>query len=333
MKVFAVSSCPVTLSRLPPIPMGRHNGYVKGELGDFLDYLTIERNVSTNTVDAYRGDVESFLEFLCDDYLVMPREMIDLSEIDRLAVRSWLAWLSRHGLARSSIARRLSALRTFFRFLEREGILASNPARSVRTPKGEKTLPSVLQTDEIATLLELPDPSSPLGARDLAWFELMYGAGLRISELVSIDLDDIELNARLVKVRGKGMKERIVPFGTAAQAAIGTWLDQRRKLVSDPAEPALFVNYRGSRITARSVRRIFDRMIRKAAVRCGATPHTLRHSFATHLLNAGADLRAIQELLGHASLSTTQKYTHLTDSKLIEVYRGAHPRARSSSKS
>ena len=301
---------------------------VKGELGEFLDYLAIERNVSVNTIEAYRGDVESFIEFLCNDYLVMPREMIDLGEVDRLAVRSWMAWLSRKKLARSSIARHISALRTFFRFLEREGVVASNPARTVRTPKRDLTLPAVFQPDEIATLLELPDPSTPLGARDRAWFELMYASGLRISELVAIDLDDIELTARLVKVRGKGSKERIVPFGTAARDAVRSWLEKRRNLVGDPLdEQALFVNYRGTRITARSIRRIFDRLIRTAAVRAGASPHTLRHSFATHLLNAGADLRAIQELLGHASLSTTQKYTHLTDAKLIEVYRNAHPRA------
>ena len=181
-----------------------------------------------------------------------------------------------------------------------------------------------MQPADIVLLLEQPDLSTPLGLRDRAFLELMYASGLRISELVGIDLDDIELRARLVKVRGKGSKERIVPFGSKAEEAIRAYLPTRE---TPPDEDALFVNYRGDRITARSVRRLFDRYVRAAALRAGVSPHTLRHSFATHLLNAGADLRAIQELLGHASLSTTQKYTHLNDTELLKVYRKAHPRA------
>ncbi len=180
----------------------------------------------------------------------------------------------------------------------------------------------MLQASDIALLLEQPDLATPLGLRDRAWLELLYASGLRIGELVGIDIDDIELRARLVKVRGKGSKERIVPFGSKAEEAVRAWMAIRQ---ADHA--ALFTNYRGERITARSVRRLFDRYVRGAALRAGVSPHTLRHSFATHLLNAGADLRGIQELLGHASLSTTQKYTHLNDWQLIEVYRKAHPRA------
>ena len=300
------------------------------EIGDFLDHLTYERNVSANTVDAYRGDLDSFFSFLCNDYLSMPFEMVEPRTIDHLAVRSWLAFQHRKKMSRSSIARRLSALRTFFRFLMREGAIEVNPARGVATPKKEKHLPTVLQPADIAILLEQPDTETPLGLRDRAWLELLYAAGIRVGELVGIDLGDIEVKARLLKVHGKGSKERIVPFGKKAEEAIRAWLEARPAVVGDrfDEEQPLFVNYRGKRITARSVRRLLDGYVREASLRSGISPHTLRHSFATHLLNAGADLRSIQELLGHVSLSTTQKYTHLSDSHLIEVYRKAHPRGK-----
>lgn len=294
------------------------------EIGEFLNYLTYERNASANTVAAYRDDLDSFLAFLCTDYFTIARDQLDLRRVDHLTVRAYLAHLSRRKLSRSSTARHLSALRSFFKYLMREGKVEANPARTVATPKREKHLPSVMQTSDIALLLEQPDVSTPLGTRDRAFLELLYASGLRISELVGIDLDDIELRARLVKVRGKGKKERIVPFGSKAEEAIRAWLDLR-----EPAhdEVALFINYRGERITTRSVRRLFDGYVRAAALRKGISPHTMRHSFATHLLNAGADLRGIQELLGHASLSTTQKYTHLNDWQLIAVYKKSHPRA------
>lgn len=291
------------------------------EIGDFLDYLTYERNVSANTVTAYRDDLESFVAFLCNDYLTIGRDLLDLRKVDNIAIRGYLAHLGRRKLSRSSMARHLSALRSFFKYLMREGVVPMNPARSVATPKREKTLPAVLQTADIAILFEQPD-HSPLGIRDRAWLELLYASGLRISELVAIDLEDLELRSRLVKVRGKGAKERIVPFGSKAQQALQTYLATRAD-----DEPALFLNYRGERITTRSVRRLFDRYVRAASLKAGVSPHTLRHSFATHLLNAGADLRSIQELLGHASLSTTQKYTHLNDAELIATYKKAHPRA------
>ncbi|HYU25409.1 MAG TPA: tyrosine recombinase XerC [Thermoanaerobaculia bacterium] len=297
---------------------------VINEIGDFLDYLTYERNVSGNTVTAYRNDLESFTGFLCNDYFTMARDQLDLRRVDHLAVRAYLAHLARRKLSRSSIARHLSAMRSFFKYLMREAVVDSNPARTVATPKREKHLPSVMQPSDVALLIEQPDTSTPLGLRDRAFLELLYASGLRIAELVGIDIDDVELRARLVKVRGKGAKERIVPFGSKAEEAIRAWLAAR----DTPAEEeALFVNYRGERITARSVRRLFDGYVRDAALRAGISPHTMRHSFATHLLNAGADLRTIQELLGHASLSTTQKYTHLNDWELMKVYRKAHPRA------
>lgn len=294
------------------------------EIGDFLDHLTYERNVSVNTVTAYREDLDSFVAFLVNDYFTIARGDLDWTRVDHLTVRAYLAHLHKRKLSRSSIARHLSALRSFFKFLMREGVLTANPARSVATPKREKHLPAVLQVADIALLLEQPDTETPLGTRDRAWLELLYASGLRISELTGIDIDDLELRARLVKVRGKGSKERIVPFGSKAADALREWLKVRR--CHDEEQP-LFVNYRGERITARSVRRLFEGYVRDAALRAGVSPHTLRHSFATHLLNAGADLRAIQELLGHASLSTTQKYTHLADWKLLEVYRKSHPRA------
>ena len=300
---------------------------VRNEIGDFLNYLTYERNVSPNTVEAYRDDLESFLKFLCNDYMTMARDQIDLRRVDHLAVRAYLAHLARRKLARSSTARHLSALRSFFKFLMREGVVVANPARTVATPKREKQLPSVMQTHEVALLIDQADPSTTLGKRDRAFLELLYASGLRISELTGIDLDDIELRARLVKVHGKGSKERIVPFGSKAEEAVRDWMSARGELVRDPDEQAVFVNYRGKRITTRSVARLFDGYIRKAALRAGISPHTMRHSFATHLLNAGADLRGIQELLGHASLSTTQKYTHLNDWQLIAVYKKAHPKA------
>jgi integrase/recombinase XerC len=297
---------------------------VKSEIGDFLDYLTYERNVSANTISAYRNDLESFVGFLCNDYFTMAREHLDLGKVDHLTIRSYLAHLARQKLARASTARHLSALRSFFKYLMREGVVPANPARSVTTPKREKHLPAVMQTSDIALLLEQPDLSTPLGLRDRAFLELLYGSGLRISELVGIELDDLQLRARLVKVRGKGSKERIVPFGSKAEEALRAWLAVRK---ASDEEGAVFVNYRGDRITTRSVRRLFEGYVRGASLRAGISPHTMRHSFATHLLNAGADLRGIQELLGHASLSTTQKYTHLNDYQLIAVYKKAHPRA------
>ena len=297
------------------------------EIGDFLDYLAFERNVSPNTVSAYRDDLESFIGFLCTDYLTMARDQLELRRVDHLTVRSYLAHLSRRKLSRASVARHLSTLRSFFKYLVREGVVEANPARTVATPKREKVLPVVLQTSDVALLVEQPDTSKTLGIRDRAWLELLYASGLRISELVGIDVDDLELKGRLVKVCGKGSKERIVPFGSKAEHALRAYLAVRGELVPDVEQHAVFVNYRGQRITTRSIRRLFDVYVRGAALRSGVSPHTLRHSFATHLLNAGADLRGIQELLGHASLSTTQKYTHLNDWQLIAVYRKAHPRS------
>src|SRR5258708_18245577 len=297
---------------------------VTSEIGDFLDYLTYERNASINTVSAYRDDLESFVGFLSNDYLTLARDQLDLGRVDHLTICAYLGPLARRKLGGASIARHLSTLRSFFKYLVRESVVEANPARAVATPKLEKHLPSVMQPSDVALLLEQPDLSTPLGLRDRAFLELLYGSGLRISELVGVDVDDLELRARLVNVRSKGAKERIVPFGSKAEEAIRHWMDVRE---AKDEEHAVFVNHRGDRITTRSVRRLFDGYVRDAALRGGISPHTMRHSFATHLLNAGADLRCIQELLGHASLSTTQRYTHLNDWHLIQAYRKAHPTA------
>ena len=228
---------------------------MKTEIGDFLDYLVYERNVSVNTVIAYREDLESFVSFLCNDYYTLGRDQIDLRRVDHLTIRAYLAALGRRKLARSSMAQHLSALRSFFKYLMREGRVEANPARGVATPKRENHLPSVMQPSDVASLMEQPDLDAPLGMRDRAWLELLYASGLRISELVAIDLDDIDLRARLVKVHGKGSKERIVPFGSKAEEAIRAYLPIRGNLVHDADEQALFLNYRGDRITTRSVAR------------------------------------------------------------------------------
>jgi integrase/recombinase XerC len=239
--------------------------------------------------------------------------------------------MTREKLEKSSQGRALSAIRSLFRFACREGMLAANPAQGVRTPKMQKTLPRHLRPGEIENLLEAPDASEPLGRRDRAILELLYATGLRVSELVGLDWGAIDLANRVLRVMGKGSKERMVPFGRPAVAALREWLEvweEVRGPGQEPESEPVFLNRFGGRLTDRSVRRILDRHVAAAAIAAGVHPHTLRHTFATHLLENGADLRAIQELLGHSSISTTQKYTHLEVETLLSVYRGAHPRAR-----
>jgi integrase/recombinase XerC len=280
------------------------------------------------------------------------------------AVRAYLGELYRAGTSRASAARKLAAVRTFGRYLRRERLLASDPASLVASPRREQKIPAHLSIDEMNTLLEMPDRSTPLGRRDQAMLELFYASGLRLSELVGLDLDDVNLRSRVVRVLGKGGKERQVPLNHAAADAIRTYLGDRDALVrgslaeveipdeDDPPrwrggrgsgsraalarraarhaapEHPLFVNYRGGRLSPRSVHRLVRRYVAMCSTRLGVSPHALRHSFATHLLERGADLRGIQELLGHARLSTTQRYTHVNAAQLIEVYRKAHPRAK-----
>ena len=295
----------------------------------FLEYLELERNLSPNTLRAYGSDLQRFSSFLAEYH---DHEQPAVAEIDTLAVRSFLASLHRDGLSRRSQGRALSAIKTLFRYACREGHLESNPASSIATPKAAKKLPRHLRPGEVETLIEAPGQAEgPLAARDHALLELLYATGLRVSELVSLDWRDLDLGSRVLRVIGKGGKERMVPFGKAAAGALETWYGDweavRAKHLSEEEEP-VFLNYRGGRLSARSVRRVIDRWVAIAALAAGVHPHTLRHSFATHMLESGADLRSIQELLGHSSLATTQKYTHLDVDRLLSVYRDSHPKAR-----
>jgi integrase/recombinase XerC len=293
------------------------------EIQAFLDDLKHRRGLSPHTVSSYGSDLFQFSAFL-EDSVGTTR----VSDVDVLAIRSFLAHLHERGTARASIARKLAAIRTFFRFLTREGKIARNPARLVATPRLDRKVPPRLEETEVERLLEAPDGDAPLGRRDRAMLELLYATGLRVGELVGIDLSRLELSERLVRVTGKGNKERIVPFGEPAADELRRYLPDRRRLVAlGEGTDALFLNARGGRLTARSVRRLMERYLRAASLRSGLSPHSLRHAFATHLLEHGCDLRSIQELLGHESLSTTQKYTELSTRRLLEVYEKSHPKA------
>jgi tyrosine recombinase XerC len=294
----------------------------------FVDYLRLNRNLSEHTSQAYHSDLSQFLTFAVAHH-GKAANRLDPADIDLAVVRGFMADLYRQGQSRASVARKLSALRTFARFLRREGWIESDPVALAASPRRERKVPAHLSVDEMSRLLEVPDPNDPLGRRDRAILELFYASGLRLSELVGLDLDDVNLSARIVRVMGKGSKERLVPFNTSAQRALRRWYGDRARLRPSGAagrEP-LFVNARGTRLTGRSVQRLVARHVTSCSTRFGISPHALRHSFATHLLQRGADLRAIQELLGHVQLSTTQRYTHVNAAQLLEVYRKAHPRA------
>ncbi|HZG57900.1 tyrosine recombinase XerC [Paenibacillus sp.] len=293
----------------------------------FLLAQEMERNASPYTIRNYASDLAQFLEFMRDTAVT------DLSAVTYVTVRSFLASLHEKQLAKRSVARKLSALRSFFRFLMKEGRLAASPLQSIRSPKLDKPLPSFLYPDQTIRLLEAPDGETPLGARDRAMFELLYASGLRVGELVGLDVDAVRLELGMALVHGKGGKERWVPVGEHAADALRIYLERGRSalLAKAPIDgrstPALFLNRDGTRLSDRSVRRILDKYVDRLADVNGISPHTLRHTFATHLLEAGADLRSVQELLGHAHLSTTQVYTHVTKDHLQSIYNRAHPRA------
>jgi len=293
------------------------------QLREFLDYIRLNRNASAHTVAAYESDLSQFIAFAGQQRGT--RAALEPKHLDLQLIRGFLADLYRQGQARASVARKVSALRTFVRYLRREGWIDSDPAALAVAPKREQKVPAHLSVDEMSTLLDAPDASTPLGRRDRAILELFYASGIRLSELVALDLEDVDLAGRMVRVMGKGRKERIVPFNPKAAAALKAWLRDRVALTR---RDALFVNARGGRLTGRSVQRLVARYVSSCSTRFGISPHALRHSFATHLLQAGADLRAIQELLGHVRLSTTQRYTHVNVAQLLDVYRKAHPRAR-----
>jgi integrase/recombinase XerC len=314
---------------------------VTQHLKAFLQFLRLNRNASAHTVRAYESDVGQFLAHAAAAAGVTRADLTPAS-LDRDAIRGFLAALHKQGQSRATAARKLAAVRTFFRYLRREGAVKGDPGALVATPKREVRIPAHLSEEEMATLVDAP-ADSPLGRRDRAILELFYASGLRLSELVGLDLEDVNLSARMVRVLGKGGKPRIVPFNTSAASAIRAYLKDREILTRVPAamapaasgarprerlRNAVFLNYRGTRLTVRSVDRLVRRHVAACSSKMGISPHALRHSFATHLLQRGADLRAIQELLGHASLSTTQRYTHVNAAQLLNVYRKAHPRAK-----
>ncbi|MDD5562474.1 MAG: tyrosine recombinase XerC [Thermoanaerobaculaceae bacterium] len=294
-------------------------------LEEFTAYVRDERNLSPNTLRAYEREVAQFVAFATAE-MGCP----DPRAVSPNVVRAYLAHLHGKKLAKVSAQRALAALRTYFRFLARDGVVGVNPAKVVPTPRAPKKLPEIVTAPQLAELLEAL-PADPVGRRDRAALELLYAAGVRASELVGLDLDDVDLNRRLARVLGKGSKERVVPFGREAERALRAYLPDRaawrsRAAPAGGGEP-LFVNQRGGRLSDRSLRRILDAAVFRVAMAGHIHPHTLRHAFATHLLEAGMDLRAIQELLGHASLSTTQRYTHLDLAHLMETYNKAHPKA------
>jgi integrase/recombinase XerC len=331
---------------------------VTAHLKAFLKFLELNRNGSRHTVRAYDSDLSQFLAHTAAAAGVR-RADLEPAALDRAAIRAYLASLHAAGQSRATAARKLAAIRTFLRYLRREEIIDADPGAQVSTPKREVRMPAHLSEAEMVRLIESPSTGNPLGRRDHAILELFYASGLRLSELAGLDLDDVNLSSRMVRVLGKGGKERLVPFNTSTASALRAYLKDRHRIVAgagagpakagpswrqdNPAEAGshrrrgvphrrgeepLFVNYRGGRLTVRSIDRMVRRYAAAASARDGISPHALRHSFATHLLQRGADLRAIQELLGHARLSTTQRYTHVNAAQLLEVYRKAHPRAQ-----
>jgi integrase/recombinase XerC len=333
---------------------------MKDQLNEFLEHLLLNENASAHTVRAYESDLSQFITFVAKE---AGRKRIDLTADDftHLNIRGFLGDLQKRGISRASAARKLAAIRTFARYLRREGVLDDDPSALVGTPKREQRLPAHLGEAEMSRLLEMPDAAHPLGRRDRAILELFYASGLRLSELVGLGIEDVNLSSRIVRVLGKGGKERLVPFNRSTESAIRAWLkdwealgagarDAGRGLVRRPdrrslggggspgeggirkparrktADP-LFLNYAGGRLSTRSVDRLVRKYVAACSTRFGISPHALRHSFATHLLQRGADLRAIQELLGHARLSTTQRYTHVNAAQLMDAYRKAHPKA------
>ncbi|MEP7116104.1 MAG: tyrosine recombinase XerC [Acidobacteriota bacterium] len=325
----------------------------------FIDHLALNRHLSPHSVRAYTSDVEQYLERTAAARQTKV-SALGFADLDAESVRGFVVELNRAQQARASVARKLSGVRAFLRYLDREGLIAGDPSGAAVAPRLDRTVPRHLSEVEMTRLLETPDIATPLGRRDRALLELFYAAGLRLSELVGLDLDDVHLSARMVRVMGKGGKERLLPFNRSAEAALRQWLPDRETLreAAPPAESRaaaraaqprgrlgearatgrgrasrldrepIFVNARGGRLTGRSVHRLLANYMRRCSERTGISPHALRHSFATHLLQRGADLRAIQELLGHAQLTTTERYTHVNAAQLIDIYKRAHPRAK-----
>jgi integrase/recombinase XerC len=295
-------------------------------LAEFLRHLALEKNASPHTVKSYREDLTQALDFF--------RTRLGQTDPspDRLTtrlLRAYLAWLHEQGYAKTTVARRVSAVRSLCRFLCRRGSLAVNPADGLRGPRQDKKLPHFLSVEDVLRLLDAPPAGDPLGLRDRAILETLYSAGLRVSELTGLNVEDVDVSEGVATVRGKGRRERLALLGPPALAALGKWLDSRGAVAGGLArpQPALFLNKNGTRLSSRSVGRMLEKYLKQAGLDPRTSPHTLRHSFATHLLDNGADIRTVQELLGHRSLSTTQVYTHVTTHRLQESYDKAHPRA------
>ena len=323
---------------------------LEGQVEGFLTYLRVVRNVSPNTLQAYATDLGQFFEFLERDDRRPGAQASETASharpeqpdqpdppVNYLTIRRFLAHLRALGSSSATVARKLATLRSFFRYLCREGLAEDNPAAAISSPRLEKRLPRFLHLDEVNALLDLPG-GGPQGVRDLAVLEMLYATGARISELWRLDLDDLDFEGEFVRLQGKGGKERIIPFGSMAQLALQRYIATVRpallRAADQPVRPtgakgvkAVFLNRGGGRLSVRGLRRLIDKYLDRLALDRRVTPHGLRHSFATHLLDAGADIRAVQEMLGHASLSTTQIYTHVSQARLRAVYRNAHPRA------
>jgi len=324
---------------------------MNAHLKAFLQFLKLNRSASPHTVRAYESDLAQFLGHAAV-LAGITRASLEPAHLDRAALRGFMAELHKRGLSRASAARKLAAARTFLRYLRREGVMDDDAGAMVPTPKRDVRMPVHLSEQEMTRLVTAPPSDQPLARRDRAILELFYASGLRLSELAGLGIDDVNLSAQMVRALGKGGKQRLVPFNTSTATAIRTYLPDREQLVREhPAQAGryanrqnssrhdggrrhdrrdsdpLFVNYRGTRLTVRSIDRLVRRYAAASGVRPGVSPHALRHSFATHLLQRGADLRAIQELLGHARLSTTQRYTHVNAAQLVEVYKKSHPRA------
>ncbi|HJZ57577.1 MAG TPA: tyrosine recombinase XerC [Gemmataceae bacterium] len=295
-------------------------------LAEFLTHLGLEKNASDKTVKSYREDLTQALAFARER---LKKNHVDPADWTTRLLRAFVAWLHDKGYAKSTVARRLAALRSFGKFLCRQGVLSENPAKSLRSPRQDKTLPHFLTIADVRKLLAAPDSTAWAGRRDRAMLETLYSSGVRVSELVGMDLPDLALTEGVVTVRGKGKKERLALLGPEAVKAINDWLADRGVLLGKARvqTTAVFLNKNGGRLTTRSVGRILARYLKQVGLDPRTTPHTLRHSFATHMLDAGADIRGVQELLGHRSLNTTQVYTHVTTQRLQESYQKAHPRS------
>ncbi|MDG2391422.1 MAG: tyrosine recombinase XerC [Planctomycetaceae bacterium] len=294
----------------------------------FIRYLKIERNSSELTLKSYAEDLESLLEFFTDGLGRVPSP----DEVTVSLLRAYVSYLHECEYARSTIARRLACLRSFFKYCSREELVETNPAKALRTPRAGRKLPHFLTTEQVNALLEAPPSDDPLGIRDRAMLEVMYSGGLRVAELVALNLDDWDRDADVLRVFGKGKKERVSPVGSFAAAALERWLSFRDPSPKGTAsdQKAIFLNRFGKRLTTRSIGRMLEKHIKEAGLDSITSPHTLRHSFATHLLDGGADLRSVQELLGHKSLTTTQIYTHVSTKRLKETYEQSHPHAAQS---